>query len=122
MAIYRRDEVSPEWEPIPWGLNAAEADTQEQGFHLRALKLIVWKLAPFQQFPADGLFGQDRDWFISNDITFYATFDGEDLILIQNRWHGFPDPPEWGLASRPQAATDVKWSLWGHSVPRGTVG
>lgn len=21
-------------------------------------------------------------------------------LLIQNTWHGWPDPPEWGLASR----------------------
>jgi len=43
-----------------------------------------------------------------------TTFDDEDLILIRNAWFGFPDPPEWGLASRPTVNAEAKWKMWGH--------
>jgi len=51
----------------------------------------------WKNFPDGGIFGQPRDWFVSNDIVCVAISDTEELILIQNTWHGFPDPPEWGL-------------------------
>lgn len=114
MNIYRRNDVAPEWEPSPWNLKGADVDAQELGFHERAMKPIPWMRAPLDSFPQLGIFGRNRDWFISNDIAFYATFDGEDLILIQNTWHGFPDPPEWGLASRPADQLSALWSRWGH--------
>ena len=28
-----------------------------------------------ERVPFVGIFGHDRDWFVSNDIAFYATFD-----------------------------------------------
>jgi hypothetical protein len=120
MSIYRRDEVFPEWEPMPWGLGEAEADQQEIGFHARALKPILWIPAPWKSFPKSGIFGHERDWFVSNDIAFYSTFDDEDLILIRNTWHSFPDPPEWGLASRPEGKAGTVWAMWGHfpELPR----
>ncbi|MCP1576163.1 hypothetical protein J2S30_004542 [Herbaspirillum rubrisubalbicans] len=114
MSIYRRDDVSPAWEPIPWDIEGATADAQELGFHERAMKRISWLATPFDNFPQEGIFGQSRDWFVSNEIAFYATFNSEDLILIQNTWHGFPDPPEWRLASRPVDRASVSWSEWGH--------
>jgi hypothetical protein len=114
VSIYRRDEVFPEWEPIPWGLAADAADEQEQGFHHRALKHIAWRAVPYKSFPGEGIFGHQHDWFAGHDIEFYASFDGEDLVLIRNLWHGFPDPPEWGLASRPLGRPDVEWESWGH--------
>lgn len=114
MSVYGRDEVFPEWEPIPWGLNSDAADEQERGFHRRALQPITWDAVPYKSFPSDGIFGHHRDWFSEHEIDFYASFDGEDLVLIRNPWHGFPDPPEWGLASRPSGRTDLKWAVWGH--------
>ncbi|WP_258128311.1 hypothetical protein [Achromobacter anxifer] len=114
MSLYRRDDVFPEWEPVPWDMTGAAADAQELGFHERAMKPVLWTRAPWQDFPESGIFGRDRDWFVSNDIAYYATIDGEDLILIQNTWHGFPDPPEWGLASRPEGQAAASWSHWGH--------
>ncbi|GAB7540153.1 hypothetical protein [Burkholderia sp. 3C] len=123
MSIYRRHYVFPAWEPIPWNMQGAAADTQELGFHDRAMKPIPWTRTPWRDFPQSGLFGCDCDWFRSNDIAFYATFDSEDLILIQNIWHGFPDPPEWGLASRPAGQVGTSWSQWGHfpDLPKSWV-
>lgn len=114
MSIYRRYDELPEWEPHPWDMQGAAVDTQELGFHERAIKPISWMRVSWNEFPLSGIFGHDREWFSSNDIAFYATFDSEDLILIQNIWHGFPDPPEWGLASRPADEINVPWSHWGH--------
>lgn len=111
MGIYRRDTHFPKWEPIPWELAGRKADAQERGFHERALKPLVWTKVDWKNFPAEGIFGQDRDWFVSNDIAYVTTFDSEDLILIDNTWFGFPDPPRWGLASRAEGTTD--WQLWG---------
>lgn len=114
MSIYRRDVVSPEWEPTPYNLAGPEADEQELGFHARATKSIEWALVPYRVFPEGGIFEHDRAWFSEHDIECYATLDGEDLILIRNLWHGFPDPPEWGLASRPSGRSDIKWREWGY--------
>jgi hypothetical protein len=114
MSIYRRDEIDPEWEPAPWPMDASAADEQEQGFHLRALKSINWQPIPWTSFPLEGLFGHTTDWFSSIDAAFYAKHDGEDLILIDNVWNGWPDPPRWGLASRPSGQNGQPWSRWGH--------
>jgi hypothetical protein len=114
MSIYRRDAVAPEWEPAPWTMAAAAADEQERGFHRRATRSISWERVPWAAFPPEGIFGHDSDWFSSFEVHFVASSDGEDLLLIQNIWHGWPDPPEWGLASRPSGRTDVRWQRWGH--------
>ena len=114
MSIYRRDVVSPEWEPVPWTMAGDAADEQERGFHERALKPIQWQRLPWKAFPPEGIFDHDKDWFLSVDAGFFASTDDEDLLLIQNTWHGFPDPPEWGLVSRPTHRADVAWSRWGH--------
>ncbi|MDP1736183.1 MAG: hypothetical protein Q8L23_01950 [Caulobacter sp.] len=114
MAIYRRDEVLPDWEPIPWTLSGEHADAQEREFHLRAGKAILWSPVPLRAFPSGGLLGQDRSWFVANDVAFVATVDGEDLVLIDNTWFGFPDPPRWGLATRPADRFDLPWRSWGH--------
>ncbi|HEX2837383.1 MAG TPA: hypothetical protein VHN77_04560 [Phycisphaerales bacterium] len=114
MSVPERDNVFPEWEPIPWNATGPEAGAQSQGFLVRAGKPLVWMKVDLQQFPADGIFGQGRDWFVRHDIAYVTTFEDEDFVLIQNTWFGFPDPPEWGLASRPTGNSDAKWSMWGH--------
>lgn len=113
MAIYNRNHWNPEWEPIPWDANGPEVDEQEKGFKARALKPLIWWKVDWRDFPAEGIFGHDRDWFASHDIAFVTTFDGEDLVLIDRVWFGWPDPPRWGLASRPQGRSDVRWKMWG---------
>ena len=103
----------PDWEPVPYTLTGEPADIQERGFFERAQKLIRWEPVPWQKFPPDGVFGRDREWFSTIDAEFIASQDGEDLVLIQNACHGFPDPPEWGLASKPTQRV-VAWTHWGH--------
>lgn len=114
MSIYKRDEVDPEWEPIPWDASGPQVDEQEKGLHERALKPLVWKTFDWINFPENGIFGRDRDWFVSHDIAFVATFGYEDFILVRNTWFGFPDPPEWALGSRPAENTQTRWTMWGH--------
>ncbi len=114
LGIFRRDAVLPEWEAIPYDLTGEAAEEQRRGFHARASKPIICAPVPFKTFPAAGIFGHARDWFSDNEIACYASFDGEDLLLIQNTWHGFPDPPEWGLASRPAGTAVARWAMWGH--------
>lgn len=113
MSIYRRDPILPEWEPVPYTLTGQPADDQERGFDQRAQKTILWQRFPWQDFPKDGVFGEGKDWLRSIDAEYCVTVDGEDLILIRNVWFGFPDPPEWGLISRPRGSTH-KWAHWGH--------
>lgn len=113
MSIYQRHEVFPEWEPIPWDAKGPGVDEQEKGFHVRSLKPIGWTKIDWRNFPQGGIFRHDRDWFSRNNIAYVATFGGEELLLIQRDWFGFPDPPEWALASRPAGHDLVKWTMWG---------
>jgi hypothetical protein len=83
MSLYTRDGVLPEWEPIPCDLSGDAVDEQERGFHERANKAIRWQKIPWNAFPPEGFLGRARDWFASNDIAYFAFFDGEDLLLIQ---------------------------------------
>ncbi|MGB3847302.1 MAG: hypothetical protein WA940_15630 [Sphingopyxis sp.] len=114
MTIYRRDEVSPEWEPAPWPMDADASDLQEQGFHDRAQLAIQWSPIPWNAFPEDGIFGHPKDWLLSVDAAFFATVGEEDLLLIDNTWSGWPDPPRWGLASRAKGQNNQPWDRWGH--------
>jgi hypothetical protein len=113
MNTLKQDEVFPEWEPVPWDETGPKAEVQQQGFDARAGKALVWIKLEWESFPSAGIFGHDREWFMSRDIAFYTTCEGEDFILIRNTWHGFPDPPEWGLASRAAGTTQGDWSVWG---------
>ena len=114
MSIYSRDEVLPEWEPVPYDAAGPVADKQEEGFHRRALLPLSWEKVEWKQFPENGIFGRGRDWFVGNDIVCVCTHDGEDLILIRNTWFGWSDPPEWGVASRPVGKLEAPWEMWGH--------
>jgi hypothetical protein len=114
MSIYKRDDVFPQWEPVPWTSKGKAADEQERGFHQRALKPLLWEKIPWDQFPDSGIFGHQKAWLLEKDIQHFATFDGEDLFLIDNNWFGFPDPPRWGLVSRPVRQPEIAWQHWGH--------
>jgi hypothetical protein len=113
MSIYNRDSVSPEWEPMPWDAQGPQVDEQERGFHERACKPLAWSKIDWRAFPAAGVFGQGVEWFREHDIEYVTTFDGEEMVLIRNTWSGFPDPPEWGLASRRAGRADARWEMWG---------
>jgi hypothetical protein len=95
-------------------LKGEAADEQEREFHRRATKEITWTKFNRSNFPDTGIFGMTLKWFSSNDIAFYASVDGEDLVLIQNIYFGFPDSPEWGLASKPSGEAKAPWTRWGH--------
>ena len=114
MGIYKRDGVNPEWEPVPWKAVGPQADAQEMGFHQRAMKPLVWTKVDWSNFPDEGIFGKSRDYLLERDVAYVTTFDGEDLVLTQGLWHGFPDPPEWGLLSRVAGEESAKWEHWGH--------
>ncbi len=114
MSIFKRDDVFPEWEPIPWNAKGPFVDEQEREFYRRAIKPLVWKKIPWQDFPEDGIFGQNREWFVEHEIEYVTSFDDEELVLIRGVWFGFPDPPEWGLASRRAGNPAASWEMWGH--------
>lgn len=105
------------WEPHPWDLNAPAAGLQRQGFEARAGVLVDWQRIAYDDLLPAGLFGLTRDELISADAVCHATLQGEHWLLIQLVWHGFPDPPEWGLWTRPQDAADVPWQPWGFFDP-----
>ena len=114
MNIFKRSDVDPDWEPVPWWTNGKGADEQERGFRQRALKPLLWKKIHWDQFPEAGIFGQHRSWLQGKDIERFATIDGEDLFVIDNTWFGFPDPPRWGLVSRPIDQAESAWQHWKH--------
>lgn len=113
MTPYDRNQWNPAWEPIPWDAKGPEVDEQETGFRARAVKPLIWWRVDWRDFPKEGVFGHDRDWFVTHNIAYVTTYGGEDLVLIDRDWFGWPDPPRWGLASRPEGRTDVRWQMWG---------
>lgn len=113
MILERPGSVSPDWEPVPWDAGWRTAKEQRKGFHQRARKPLVWTRVDRTNFPESGIFGRDREWFIKHDIACISTFDDEDLVLISHAWSGFPDPPQWSVASRPAGNADARWERWG---------
>ena len=109
----RMNSAANDWEAAPWDASDGVADTQHEGYRERAAKPIQWQSV--RSIAHDGkLFGLDKQWFVSRDVEYFAEHDGEQLLLIQLAWHGFPDPPEWGLASRPAGNEKAQWSEWGY--------
>ncbi|MDK4716632.1 hypothetical protein [Rhizobium sp. CNPSo 4039] len=107
----RMNSTSNDWEADPWDATDEVADLQFAGFQNRAAKAIAWASI----FGADqSLFGMEASDLRSFDAEFYATCDGEDMLLMRLIWHGFPDPPEWRLATRPSNRGDLPWASWGY--------
>lgn len=106
----RMNSASNTWEADPWDASDVVADAQLAGFRERAIKPVAWasirKAGP-------SVFGIESAKLIGGDVVFYATHDGEDMLLMQLAWHGFPDPPEWRLATRPRKSKDA-WGSWGY--------
>ncbi|WP_270728557.1 hypothetical protein [Shimia sp. Alg240-R146] len=107
-------EVLPDWEPVPWPMEVKAAEKQKKGFLKRAERAIRWNPVLWESFPAEGIFGKKRAWFQSHDIAYVASLEDEYLILMDNVYFGWPDPPRWGLASRSKAQSYDDWSHWGH--------
>ena len=108
----RMNSAGNDWEPVPWDASDKIADEQLKGYGERATKPICW--LPIRDLADHSkLFGLEKRWFVSHDVAYFAEHDGEQLILIQLAWHGFPDPPEWGLASRAIGDETEPWNHWG---------
>lgn len=88
-------------------------DKQFEGFTLRATKIINWKHVSDSAWIAIKKFDLSDEKINELNVDYFAQADGEDLILLWNIWHGWPDPPEWGLASKP-SGTNEKWHGWGY--------
>lgn len=106
----RMNSASNAWEADPWDASDLIADAQLAGFRERAAKPVDW-MSIRNADPS--VFGVERDKLVAGDVEFYATQDGEDMLLMQLAWHGFPDPPEWRLATRP-SASNGSWVSWGY--------
>jgi len=109
----RMNSASNNWEAMPWDASDDIAAAQLNGFRERSAKPIQWQ-AIRNIAPNSELFGRERQWFISRDFEYFAEHDGEQLLLIQLTWHGFPDPPEWGLVSRMVGNETAQWCEWGY--------
>lgn len=107
----RMNSASNDWEPGPWDASDKTADVQLAGFKLRALKPIEWVSI---RAAGQSVFEVEVQKLIGADVEFFATHDGEELLLMQQVWHGFPDPPEWRLASRSSEHFDRSWQSWGY--------
>jgi hypothetical protein len=107
----RMNSASNAWEADPWDAPDKIADVQFAGFQVRAAKPLAW--ASIRTF-GPSVFGLDVQELIGGDVEFYTTHDGEDMLLMQLAWHGFPDPPEWRLVTRPCRDTDQSWTSWGY--------
>ena len=97
----RMNSASNAWEADPSDTSDAIADAQLAGFRERAVKLVDWTSI---RKPVRSVFGIESAKLIGGDVEFYATHDGEDMLLMQLAWHGFPDPPTWRLATRPSGS------------------
>jgi hypothetical protein len=122
----RMNSAANDWEAAPWDACDEVADRQLEGYRERSAKPIQWQ-AIRSIAPNGVLFGLEKQWFISRDVEYFAERDDEQLLLLQLAWHGFPDPPEWGLISRAAGNKNAGWSEWGYfahlpacwSVPQG---
>ena len=107
----RMNSASNLWEADPWDTSDEIADIQLAGFEARAIKPLAWFSIQGSGYP---VFGLDHQKLIEAGVEYYATHDGEDMLLMRLWWHGFPDPPEWRLATRPTGKTDQLWTSWGY--------
>ena len=106
----RMNSASNRWEADPWDASDEVAEVQLAGFHERLARAIDWTSI----LEVDRSFsGVDVQTLRGADVQFCATHDGEDMLLMQLFWHGFPDPPEWRLMTRPTESRS-QWMSWGY--------
>lgn len=106
----RMNSASNAWEADPWDASDAVAEAQLAGFLERAAKTIAWTSV---RNVGASVFDIEIEKLLGADVAFFATHDGEELLLMQSVWHGFPDPPEWRLATRSSKSDDL-WASCGH--------
>jgi hypothetical protein len=99
------------WEADPWDASEEIANAQLAGFTERAAMPIIWTSIRGTATP---IFGIDQQKLVCADVEYYARHHGEDMLLMQFIWHGFPDPPEWGLATRSSEQLGGPWDRWGY--------
>lgn len=100
-----------DWEPDPWDATDDLADAQLAGFALRSGKAIEWVAI---RNSGQAIFGIDTERLVGADVEFYSMDGDEEMLLMRLTWHGFPDPPEWRLTTRPRNGADGNWSSWGY--------
>jgi hypothetical protein len=101
------------WEVNPWTLGFFRSRRIKLGFLERAGWPLTWRRAGLEDWPPVSALGDDHDWARKMGTGFVAEFGDETLFLIDRDWFGWPDPPQWGLASFDRAG--AKWQLWGNS-------
>ncbi len=94
---HRGSETSPTWESVPRDLTDEAARSQEYSFRKRAAEPILWAAVPWADPTALASVGRGAEWLRAQEAAYYAETDREELILIRRTFHGWPDPPEWGL-------------------------
>ena len=75
---------------------AADADSSE---HPRLWPAVDWRIAETEDWPPVEPMGRDFDWARRMGTGFVADFDKKRWFLFHRDWFGWPDPPEWSLAS-----------------------
>jgi hypothetical protein len=106
----RMNSADNSWEADPWDASDTVADAQLAGFTLRSVMAIDWRSV---RHAGPMVFGLAVQQLIGADVAFVAECNGEDMLLMQLDWHGFPDPPEWRLATRPSGG-ESPWESWGY--------
>ena len=59
----------------------------------------TWRPAATKDWPPTELVEGDLDWMRKTGTGYVSEFDGKKWFLFDRDWFGWPDPPEWGLAS-----------------------
>jgi hypothetical protein len=84
----------------------------KRGYRERASWPLNWWRASLDDWPPISALGDDYDWARKMGTGFVTEFGDEVLFLIDRDWFGWPDPPQWGLASFHKG--QGKWALWGN--------
>ena len=82
-----------------WALPFVHIWRRRAGFRLRADWPLLWRFAALEDWPPCALLGDDFDWANKTGTGFVADHGDETLYLIDRDWFGWPDPPQWSLAS-----------------------
>jgi hypothetical protein len=61
--------------------------------------VATWKIAEVDDWPPVEVLGKDFDWARRTGTGFVAQFNEKTWFLFHRDWFGWPDPPEWSLAS-----------------------
>jgi hypothetical protein len=59
----------------------------------------TWRVATAEDWPPAELLGEDFDWARRTGTGLVADFKEKKWFLLHRDWFGWPDPPEWSLAS-----------------------